>query len=470
MDHDEDDFAVQLLIAQQESLQAIARQTRRQQEDEESLAMQRAIEASRLEHDTHVARQLHDQELSAADHELAMACEESSQAAQHYEHQVSLAMAADHSRSLATQEQNHGSWDCPNCTLVNEPYQPSCRACNQRAPSHVLVFKELPSNIAFGVELEMMVTNGLRDGFTLQSLAQDLTRLGPERILYEGYSHATIADWKIVTDGSIRGVNGQNQDLCFELVSPVLKGHAGISQLRRVMEIVRKLGIATNASCGFHVHVDAEPASSPLGNVAALKRISNCFVALENAFDLLVALTWDNHGDNAERRANKNSYCQSNRLAFGEQSNQQRWSKINSCRSRQEVVDMINPRSDRYRKLNLTNIVNRQRPSTCEFRNHGGVVSIPEAEAWVRLILLFCRNAGSVSDATCLLPEGATPKMELQALFRLVDCHGLEEFFVVERRLFADHRLSNDWECRICRKRFVTSRSLAQHAAACRHY
>ena len=464
---DDDDFTLQLMIAQQESLE-----TKIRTQEEEAFQVQKAIAASRLEHDARVAQQLHHAELSAADQELALALEESNQYADHYEQQVSLAVAADHYTGVASQERNHGSWDCLTCTLVNNPYQRQCRACAAPAPSHLLVFQDIPSNIAFGVELEMIVTNGGRDGFTLPSLAAQLTRLGPERIVFHGYTHETTADWKIVTDASIVGDNHQGHDLCFELVSPVLKGEEGISSLRRVMENVRRLGISTNASCGFHVHVDAEPQTSPLGNLNALKRISNCFVALENAFDLLVALTWDEQAAcvNQGRRANTNRYCRSNRLAFGQQSNQQRWNQIAACASRNELVNLMNPNGDRYRKLNLTNLTKQNRPSTCEFRHHGGVVSIPEAEAWVRLVLRFCQNACSGQERICLMGEGATPKMELEVLFRLIDCEGLEEFFVVERRLFSEHRLVNEWGCHICRRRFATSRSLAQHASASRHY
>jgi hypothetical protein len=118
----------------------------------------------------------------------------------------------------------------------------------------------------------------------------------------------------------------------------------------------------------------------------------------------------------------------------------------------------------------MTNISEPSKPSTIEFRHHGGVEDIREAEAWVRLVVLFCQKIAATTTALILLPETSSPESELRALFDLVDCPGLEQFFTVERRLFANHRLQNEWQCRICRRKFGTSRALAQHGAACGHY
>jgi hypothetical protein len=62
------------------------------------------------------------------------------------------------------------------------------------------------------------------------------------------------------------------------------------------------------------------------------------------------------------------------------------------------------------------------------------------------------------------LPENSNSRTELQALFNLVDCAGLEQFFTVERRLFSNDRLRNRWQCCVCSRTFDTSRSLAQPA------
>ena len=134
------------------------------------------------------------------------------------------------------------------------------------------------------------------------------------------------------------------------------------------------------------------------------------------------------------------------------------------------LVDIMNPQNDRYRKLNLTNLIKHDRPSTLEFRNHGGVENLQEAEAWVRFVLRFCQNAvRRASDEICLLSEYASVADEIRALFTLVGCEGLEQFFTVDRKLFFESRIKNDWMCKVCKKKFSNSRSLSQHCISVRH-
>jgi hypothetical protein len=202
-----------------------------------------------------------------------------------------------------------------------------------------------------------------------------------------------------------------------------------------------------------------------MAGLSALKALSQCFIAVENAFDLLVS-----NDNGARRRTNQNTYCRSNRIAFAQKSNRQRWNEITSVRNKFQLVRKMNPNNDRFRKINLTNIVKDNRPSTCEFRHHGGVQDLQEAETWVRLILGFCYNATNSDMAKgCLLHEDAKVKDEVRALFDLVGCQGLEQFFTVDRQLFAEERLKNEWRCKICRRGFVSSRSLSQHCEAVGH-
>ena len=228
-----------------------------------------------------------------------------------------------------------------------------------------------------------------------------------------------------------------------------------------MLERLRRLGIATNRTCGFHVHIDAT--SMPL---SSLRRISQCFVALENAFDLLVA---SNH-----RSTDQNEFCRSNRIAFGRLSNKQRWERIQSADSKGALVELLNPDNNRYRKLNLTNVTNPARRSTIEFRLHGVVEELREAEAWVRLLLRFCDRAANLQSDAILariqtLPEETTPAQELEALWEFVECPGLYQFYAMHRKLFEERRLRNQWRCHQCRRPFETSRALSQHVEATGH-
>ena len=366
------------------------------------------------------------------------------------------------------QERKEGAWDCQRCTLQNRPYAARCGACGQVPPAAVLTFADLPPKMRFGVELELIVPLGKRDGLTCQWVAEQMSILGVPTV-FSGYSHETIQKWKVVTDSSLRS---SSADLCFEFVSPVLVGEEGLEAIRAMLESIRRVGIEINQSCGFHVHVDAE--TGALSSLPGLKRLVNCFVSLEGAFDALVAR--DASRQAQQRRANRHRYCRSNVLAFGTLSNKQRWDEINSAQSIDELVTMANPEHDRYRKLNLTNMTNRDRPSTCEFRQHGGVSELLVAEAWIRLVLRFCSMVTKDSSVSrsCLLKQGAPLKDELETLLRIVDCPGLEYFYLLERNLFtlmdqtAHTNRRREWKCR-CGRRFKDCRALAQHSSDTGH-
>ena len=465
-------------------------------EESESEALARAVALSeneliqQREHDDRaserLARAYHNEELSRAETELASAVQSSQEQHAIDNKRRRLNHVLNEQHCQVSSDRHVGSWECARCTYRNAPYAGTCGACRVAAPPQVLTYTGI-APLRFGLEIELIVPNGKRDGFTLANLAREwnasvalsssLSSSSPiPRVQFLQYTDKdiTITDWKIVPDTSLEG--DSPHDLCLELVSPILQGEGGLRQLRAVMERLRSLGITTNSSCGFHVHVDAErgneQALPAMSTLAGIQRIARSFLALENAFDLLVGLSWEDDTDHA-RRANHNRFCQSNRIGgvLGECSNRQRWNRITETRNFTALVQLVC--LDRYRKLNLTNIIHRDRPSTCEFRHHGGVEDLQEAEAWVRLLLRFCERVSDpvTNDAAfCLLTQGSAPKEEVRALFRLLDCPGLEQYFCVERRLFLDERLANPWKCGVCHRVFQTSRSLSQHAAATNHY
>jgi hypothetical protein len=110
--------------------------------------------------------------------------------------------------------------------LINVPYQDKCQACQTRASSHVLTFQLFPQDLRFGLEIEIVIPFGKRDGLTCESIA--------------------------------------------------------------MLDAIQRIGIASNTSCGFHVHVDAEKGSM-LSSLNAIKAICQSFVSVENALDVLVS-------------------------------------------------------------------------------------------------------------------------------------------------------------------------------------
>ena len=477
VDEDDGDFPLHQLVAQQSALEEFERNQKKRRKREREQAQAQELEDNDLaqalaesseewqrQSQSLNERATHRQHPFSEEEENLVSALQLSEVEYAQQESISLEEEVLKHRHNRAREQNQGKWDCPKCTYENRPYAPSCSMCQEQAPPSTLTFCPM-APLRYGVEMEIVVPNGALDGYSLEDIAKNLTDLGT-KVEFMGYTHQTCNHWKLVTDASI---SASDNDIGFELVSPILQGERGLRSIRSVLENVRSLGIETNKSCGFHVHVDAsrgeEQEMEGMKSLKGLRQIAKAFVALENAFDLLVSFS-------STRRADKSEYCKSNRLAFGSMSNRQRWDCLCEVRNRQELVDLLNPGQDRYRKLNLTNLVKPNRPSTIEFRNHGGVEELLETEAWVRLIVRFCEQVTQTETASAgraLLAENTTPRGELEVLFDLLDCDGLEQFYVVERRLFRGKKLSNSWNCKVCRKRFSDSRSLAQHTSMTGH-
>ena len=102
---------------------------------------------------------------------------------------------------------------------------------------------------SFGVEFEGFV----RSSHGIEGLAQGLSRTGISTVNL-GYTHTLMNEWKIVPDGSVRGLEGYSP---LELVTPKLFGAFGFQLLRKALDAWKEAGAGVNASCGTHVHIDA---------------------------------------------------------------------------------------------------------------------------------------------------------------------------------------------------------------------
>ena len=82
-----------------------------------------------------------------------------------------------------------------------------------------------------------------------QQTAATLTRLGVP-CNFEGYNHTTRAQWKIVTDATLSGVqNGM------ELVSPILTGEEGLKDLGKCLRATQEAGMFIHEQGGVHIHM-----------------------------------------------------------------------------------------------------------------------------------------------------------------------------------------------------------------------
>jgi hypothetical protein len=184
--------------------------------------------------------------------------------------------------------------------------------------------------------------------------------------------------WTAERDGSLhtnrRGYVG------VEIVSPILKGRAGIEQVKHVARILRELGAVTSISCGFHVHAGAQSIAGPhFPDVAewTAKLLYN--VAMHET--ALYASTGTHRRENG-------SYARSIKR---QKQAADTVRKASDRRKREALRDVIYG-LDRYHSLNLTNLFTCK--ATVEHRWAAGTVE------WVKMVGHIC---------TCLaLAERAT--------------------------------------------------------------
>lgn len=191
------------------------------------------------------------------------------------------------------------------------------------------------------------------------------------RCFVETYNHETRPNhWKLVPDGSIEGMQS------FELVSPPLKGQAGLAQVHVVCQVLRDHGAKVNKSCGLHVHHDANDLT-----LKDWKNFCKYYMKYEESMDSL--LPWsrraNNNGTSKEGRYEHQNYCQSLRLNFP--SLAEGFAAIDSATDLHSLARIL-CNSDRYYKVNLMAF---WRHGTVEVRHHSGTVEYEKIAAWVSL-------------------------------------------------------------------------------------
>lgn len=188
---------------------------------------------------------------------------------------------------------------------------------------------------------------------------------------HSGIQVAGLPDgWNAQHDGSIRTRRGWQS---VEIVSPILKGPDGISQVRQVCQWFRSVGARVNQSCGFHVHVGWT------GDDAALGRLVHLVSANEKA---LYAST----GTQSRERGAYARPIQSNRMFVA------------------RFREGRNVGTDRYSSLNLTNLSGGSK-RTVEVRLFAGTVNAEKAVACIRLALGLVQKAMMTKRLTKWTPK-----------------------------------------------------------------
>lgn len=146
---------------------------------------------------------------------------------------------------------------------------------------------EFNENRTFGVEIEFF-------GTTAPQVLEALRNAGID-VQHERYNHSRRPHWKLVYDSSVNNVGTGLATGGHELVSPVLKGKEGLTELKKVMEALDRAGAKVDKTCGFHVHHGVADFT-----VDSFKNIFFLYYKFENFFDAIVA---------PSRRGNGNQYC-----------------------------------------------------------------------------------------------------------------------------------------------------------------
>ena len=236
-----------------------------------------------------------------------------------------------------------------------------------------------PGNRGWATSAQRLIRDGLRDaGFACQ--------------IYRSSVHRTTPHWKIVPDGSVHGG--------FELVAPILKGAAGIREMKAVLNIANQFSECRGSSTGMHAHfgvfdkrtfnrtgclVWADMTSAQQQTCLRSRQVKRMQVKLNNAMvhfeapmDWLVSRS---------RRFGRSSMCGgSNHHWIGDATADD---YITSRRYAAEGPVGVS-RFRRYMKVNFHAL---SRHGTVEFRQHQGTMNPVKAEKWIKLCYrLYARS------------------------------------------------------------------------------
>jgi hypothetical protein len=225
--------------------------------------------------------------------------------------------------------------------------------------------------LTFGIEIECVGVN--------TSTARQALEAAGITCENNGYNHNTRPVWKVVTDGSLSSRDGS----C-EVVSPVLSGTDGLTEVRTVMAVLRTAGARINESCGMHIHIGVDTLTQE-----HQARIIRAYGKWSWAFTGLIL----------QRRVN-NRWAQL-RSASGTERLAVDWGMSHDLRHTAS-------RHDRYYAFNIASF---QRHGTFEMRAHHGSLNGMNASAWVALHTAFF-EACKTEDGFNNLMNMARPENE----------------------------------------------------------
>ena len=207
----------------------------------------------------------------------------------------------------------------------------------------------------------------------------------------EGYNHNVPRGWKVTTDQTVSRnysfSSGEGEG--GEIVSPILRGQAGIDEVTTVFNSVNSLmgsygsGNNINRECGYHVHLSWRGMT-----VEQCKKIFADWIVYEEEIDQFIPRS---------RRADNNRWCRSNK------SSPSIARAVQNLRT-QDLRGMgtwFERNASRYVKLNFCSLA---RQGTIEFRHHSGTTDPQKITNWIKFLINFViasvNGRGASFDAT----------------------------------------------------------------------
>jgi len=259
-----------------------------------------------------------------------------------------------------------------------------------------------PSDITFGVEIECLVpTRWVEDhGITVGRYHHGDPLPAPFHI-----------GWNAQRDGSLTSSRGY---AAMEIVSPVLKGAAGLQTVLDTFRILKDAGAKVNDSCGFHVHVGGK---SVLGSRAddhglTVRWVRRMLHLMSRHEAALFAIT----GVPSRRY---NDFCRSIRY---------KWNGVLETTSPLSTIErQVRGHGERYYTLNLQNLMGMRR--TVEFRLFGATMDGTQAVGYVVLALGIAHRAAACGTVGEFQSEGRslntrTWATEVRALHHTLSSYG----------------------------------------------
>lgn len=282
---------------------------------------------------------------------------------------------------------------------------------------------KLPDTQNFGIELELTSANTVHPDEIADMINRNNKLLCVDVIHNYGQGRNASSNWKIVPDSSIQCSLTSPDCNTFELVSPILTGGAGLSQIHKILtklsaRVQPKLKV--NKSMGFHVHIDVSTYTH-----AQLVKICQNFIKYEDVIDTFMPFSRRTGSEESDNyfQSNRESIVktlQDEQASFIDVSNsmchdvlEERNSDIGSDR----LCQLMNG-DGRYYKLNMQNLVTGRQP-TIEFRQHSATLNYDKVSAWIRFCVAFCSNSAKLASPKPF-DENRSIDFKFDALFQYV--------------------------------------------------